>query len=252
MSTKHLYISLLLALITITSCTRYKKLIYIDNPDFTVSNSLYNDYKLKCGDALYIRILSSDDRINALYRPVGEGIGVSLNENSLYIASYVISSDSSITLPVVGRIKAADYTVTEFETMLQKEVNQTVNEAYVSVKLVNYKVTLLGEVLRPGIYQVYQPNTTIFDIIAKAGDIPSSGNRNDIIVIREHNNKITKYKIDLGSVEALKSPVYHLYPNDVVIVKPLKYKVLREDVPIFSLLLSAITTFILVLRVVQK
>jgi len=236
----------------ITSCARYDKLIYLNTEDFAVSNPLYTEYILKPNDALYVKIVSSDERVNSLFKHVGEDRTSYLTENNLYFLSYLIGNDSMVALPILGKINAAGLTVIDFESKLQQAVNEIVNEAFVTVRLINYKITVMGEVARPGTIPVYQPNSTIFDVLAKAGDILNSGNRNEISVLREENNVLTKYKIDLGSIDALKSPAYYSYPNDVIIVKPLRYKTIRENIPLYSLLLSTITTFLLVLNVINN
>jgi len=242
---------MLLAII-ITSCAQYKKLIYLKEEDFAVNNPLYTEYILKPNDALHVKIVSYDERVNDLFKPVVGSIMYGMSESNLYLLSYIIGNDSMVAIPIIGKINAAGLTVIDFESKLQQAVNEMANEAFVTVRLVNYKVTVLGEVAKPGTIHVYQPNSTIFDILAKAGDIPNNGNRNDVSVIREENNILTKYKIDLGSIDAFKSPAYYSYPNDVIIVKPLRYKTIRENIPIYSLLLTTITTFLLILNLIKK
>jgi|BioPla2DNA2_1021312.scaffolds.fasta_scaffold00067_11 polysaccharide export outer membrane protein len=249
---KSYLLSLMFLAIMVMSCARHDKLLYLNTEDFNVSNPLYTEYVLKPNDALYIRIVSADERVNNLFKPVAEDRIYNVSESNLYLFSYLISNDSMIALPIIGKINAAGLTVIDFESKLQEAVNEVVNEAFVTVRLVNYNVTVIGEVARPGTIPIYQPNSTIFDVLAKAGDILNSGNRNEISVLREEDNVLTKYKIDLGSIDAIKSPVYYSYPNDVIIVKPLKYKTIRENIPLYSLLLSTITTFLLVLNVINK
>lgn len=241
-----------LVVLFLSSCARYDRLLYMNTPEIKTQNPLYTDYKLKPQDALYVRIISADQQINSLFRSVSEDRTGVANEASLYLTSYIVDNDSSIILPVVGRLFAAGLSVAEFEKKLQKSIDEVVIETHVSVRLVNYRVTILGEVGRPGVIQIYQPNATIFDALAKAGDISNSGNRNEITVLRVENDVTNKYTIDMGDIEALKSPVYHIYPNDVIYVKPLKYKTARENIPLFTLMLSTITTFLLIVNFFGK
>ena len=240
-------IILVLTIIFFAGCVKYDNLLYLKTNVNQKENLLYKDYILAPHDALFIRILSNDVQINALFQTQSEDRLANANEVSLYLTSYLISSDSTVTLPVVGTIKAAGKTVCDFEKYLQQIINENVIETTVSVRLVNYKVTVLGGVARPGVFPIYQPNATIFDVLAKAGDIENNGNRNEITVLRTLNNVTTNYKINLGDIAALSSPVYYIYPNDVIYVKPLKYQAVRDNIPLYSLLLSTITTFILVL-----
>ena len=234
-------------LIVFTGCVKYDHLLYLKTDVVQKENIIYSDYILSPSDALFVRIVSNDAQINSLFQTISEDRLINANEVSLYLTSYLISADSTITLPVVGTIKAAGMTLVNFERHLQKMIDENVIETNVSVRLVNYKVTVLGGVSRPGVYPIYQPNATIFDVLAKAGDVENSGNRNEITVLRTIKNVTTKYKIDLGNIESMASPVYYLYPNDVVYVKPLKSQSMRDNIPIYSLMLSTITTFLLVL-----
>ncbi len=220
--------------------------------EIKIENPLYTDYTLKPQDVLYIRIVSSDPQINVLFKSVSEERTGIASEASLYLNSYIIDNDSTITLPVIGKLPTAGYSVMAFERMLQKAIDDVVIETHVSVRLVNFRVTIVGEVGRPGVYQVYQPNATIFDVLAKAGDITNSGNRNEVTVLRVENQTTVNYKVDLGKIDALASPVYYIYPNDIIYIKPLKYKTVRENIPLYTLMLSTITTFLLVLSFVGK
>jgi polysaccharide export outer membrane protein len=236
----------------VTSCARYEKLLYLNTSVDKAQSALYTDYELKPQDALYIRIVSADLQINSLFRAVGEERTSVASEASLYLTSYIIDNDSTISLPVVGKMLAAGMSVSEFEKKLQKTIDEIVIETHVSVRLINYRVTVIGEIGRPGVYQIYQPNATIFDALAKAGDISNSGNRNEISVLRIEKDVTINYKINLGNIDALKSPVYYIYPNDVIYVKPLKYKTARENIPIFTLILSTVTTFLLIMTFIKN
>ena len=134
--------------------------------------------------------------------------------------TYLVDSDGHIELPILGRQHVAGKTRAELVDHLRSIIIKDVKDPIVNVRIVNYKVTVLGEVNRPGSYTIDGERITLPEALGLAGDMTIYGKRKDVIVLREVGGKRTHEIIDLTSVESLNSDYYYLKQNDVVYVSP--------------------------------
>ncbi|HON19586.1 MAG TPA: polysaccharide biosynthesis/export family protein [Salinivirgaceae bacterium] len=243
---------LILVMILFASCLQRKDLIYLRNEKISVPIPAYNEYKLRPQDIVFVNITSSDRNLQQMFGNLVEDRVYALNERNLAISGYIVDADSTIRLPYLGQFKAGGLTVNQLQDAIQKSLNDMVIDTYVNVRLVNFKVTLLGEFERPGVYYIAQPNATIFDAIALGGDISKSGNRKQVKIVREDGSKIENYIVDLSDVKVLTSPAFYVYPNDVIMIEPTRHKILLENLPLYTVFLSTITTFLLIWNVLGK
>jgi polysaccharide export outer membrane protein len=124
-------------------------------------------------------------------------------------------------------------------------------ETTIIVKLVNFNITFVGEVRRPGEYKIYQDKINIFEAVSMAGDITDYGNRNEVKLMRMTDEGIALHIIDLTREDILESPYYYLKPNDVIYIEPLKGKQFAFATFPYALLFSTITTAIVLLTFLQ-
>ena len=191
----------------LTSCTSQKDLIYFQSSDQKEYKYTYEDgkqnfspnYYLAKEDMLYIDIVTLDDEVTKMFSARDNRI--SQYDNSVYLNSYVIDKNGEINLPVAGRIKLEGLTVEQAQCVIKEKVEQYVQGVVVSCKMVNYKVSILGEVNRPGTYTFYQPCVSLFELLAVAGDLTYYGNRERVKIIRKTLTEDIIYTIDLRSVE---------------------------------------------------
>lgn len=242
----------ILVLFLASGCLQHKDLLILNVDSFSVQSPVYNEYKLRPQDLLYIRVMSSDKTIQSIFEPISEDRVYTMNDKNLYLTGYTINNDSTIVVPLLGKFKAAGLTLNQLQSVIQKKIDEMVIDTYATVKLANYKVTVLGEVDRPGVIFMSQTNPTIFDALAMVGDISKTGNRKKITVLREVNNSLEKYQVDLSDISVLNSQAYFVYPNDVIYVKPLRTRIVFDNIPIYSIFLSTITTFLLIYNVVLR
>ncbi|MDR0537734.1 MAG: polysaccharide biosynthesis/export family protein [Tannerellaceae bacterium] len=140
------------------------------------------------------------------------------------LTSYPVNSDGDITFPVIGRYHAAGQSKQDFENKLQAEVRKYVPDAIVHVKIENYKVTVMGDVLYPGTLPVYNERITILEALGQVGDLTINGSRTNILVVRD-NNGIKEYgRVDITDPAVFTSPFYYLRQNDLVYVEPNRAK----------------------------
>ncbi len=250
-------LSLLIILggLLLTSCVPQKKIKYLQSSQFqdsippvrSFSNLNELAYKVQPGDNLYVKI-NTDIKTGELFGDFGQSQTNYLNSDaSIYLNSYTVDESGEITLPVIDKINVKDQTLQEIRATLEKAIKEYVVDATVFVKLVNFKITILGEVYHPGTFKIYQDRITIWDAIGMAGDLTDFANRASVNLIRvtEKGNEV--HKIDLTSDQILGSNYYYLMPNDVVYVEPLEIKQFGFNAFPYTLLFSVISTTILVL-----
>jgi polysaccharide export outer membrane protein len=137
-----------------------------------------------------------------------------------------------LTLPIIGKIKCAGLTRHELETEIEKRIKDSnyIAEPQVNVRFANLCISVLGEVNRPGRYDIKRDNITILEALAMAGDLTIFGRREDVAVIREIDGKNVITKLDLRSSDIFTSPCYYLEQNDIIVVNPNKYKAATSEI----------------------
>ena len=217
---------------SLTSCVSQKKMLYFQNEtmlnDSTFTSIEYEnerhfDYKVQPGDILYIRIASLDEKFAAYFNTINIG-STNTSNSSMYLNGYNVDAEGYIDLPIVGRVQVKDHTVSEIQEIVQSSMNEYLKETVVYVKLGAFNLTILGEVARPGQYQVYQSDINIFQAIALAGNATDFANKSKIKIIHQTPKGSQIVRININDADVLSSPHYYLKPNDIVYVEPLKSK----------------------------
>lgn len=134
------------------------------------------------------------------------------------LPTYTVRTDHTIQFPVIGELSTEGLTVEEFTDQLTKKMTKYIYQPTVQVQTLNYKVTVLGEVARPGTFNVPDGQVTLLTALGLAGDLTKYAVRNEVLVVRNQNGTITKEKVDLTSANFINSPFYFLKQNDVVYV----------------------------------
>jgi polysaccharide export outer membrane protein len=138
------------------------------------------------------------------------------------LQTYRVDSDGNINFPVLGVIKIAGLNRQQATVMLQDKLKDYIKEPIVDIETVNYRITVLGEVVRPGTYTSQNERITILEALSLAGDLTIYGERENVLVIQDYDGKKTYTRVNLKSDELFDSPVYYLSQNDVVYVEPNK------------------------------
>ncbi len=134
--------------------------------------------------------------------------------------TYLVDSNGNITFNVIGEIKAAGLTLEQLKEDLKAKLSKYIINPIITIRLTNYKITVLGEVNRAGHYIIPDGKTTVLDALGLAGDLTIYGKRENVLVVRNINGEITKGRIDLTDSNFIKSPFYNLQQNDVIVVSP--------------------------------
>ena len=227
---------LLLALpLLVASCTSYKNVPYLQNPeavnDFEETLPLY-DAKIMPKDLLSITVNTSDPQAAA---PFNLTMQTSINvaqANSTYVTSqptlqqYLVNNEGEIDFPVIGKLKIGGLTKTAAEKLIREQLRPYLKETpIVTVRMSNYKISVIGEVNRPGTFTINNEKVNLFEALAMAGDMTVYGKRNKVKLIREDaqgNRQVIP--LNLNDADIIVSPYYYLQQNDVVYVTPNKTK----------------------------
>lgn len=141
---------------------------------------------------------------------------------SLY--TYLVDREGYINFPVLGEIYVVGMTRVQLAEKMEDMISKYVENPLVNVQLLNFKVTVMGEVNRPGPFTIKNDRVTILDALGMAGDLPLTANRKNILVIRENNDQKEIYRMDLTDPAIFESPSFYLKQNDVVYVEPIENK----------------------------
>ena len=172
------------------------------------------------------------------------GVG---NQNFLF-RGLLVDKEGYLIMPVLGKVKAAGLTRTAFVESLTNQIKPYVTDAVITVRILNFKVSVLGEVRQPGQVTVSSDRLTILEAITQAGDLTVQGTRENVLLIREHQGQKTFARINLTDGNLVNSPYYYLKQNDVIYVepKPAAYNVsgigpyLATTATVVSLLVTAL------------
>lgn len=218
-------------LLTCASCVSQKKMIYLQGADYLQDNpqQIKENFELKIqsDDQLAISISSKDRELIEPFNNntlIGSGSGMNSQYNSQAGVSYFqVDKDGNIEFPIFGTLKASGLTRTELAKELENRLisQNYIKDPLVSIKIMSFKVTVLGEVKAPGVQNVTGERLTLLEALGMAGDLLPSARRENIMVIREEDGKRKSYMVDLtSSYDVLNSPCYYLQQNDVVYVEP--------------------------------
>lgn len=208
----------------LVGCVSKKDIIYFQNDEIDQSK-VSNSYKtiIKPDDLLQITITALDTEAVRPFNLAAVTYSTSSN-SAIGVAqqqSYLVDTKGEIDFPVLGKLKIGGLTRDELIAFLKNKLhpNYIINPN-INVRIANYKVSVLGDVQRPGSYTLTNERITILEAIALAGDLNLSGQRHNVIVHREEEGKKVQYQVDLLSKNIFTSPVYYLQQNDVVYVEP--------------------------------
>ena len=206
-----------------TSCASKKNVVYFQ-PDSVELNTSYelNAPKLQPGDILAISVTADDVRATQPFNQVSpyQGGSGTIQATNPFIPTYTIDSNGEIDFPKLGKVNLAGKTRTQAIDYLRQEVGRYIVDPGISITIRNFRITVLGEVLRPGTFTIENDRITILEALGLAGDLTIYGKRQEVLVIREQNGKKTEYRVDLTKRETLNAPVYYLAQNDVIYVQP--------------------------------
>jgi polysaccharide biosynthesis/export protein len=237
----------------IGSCVSSKKIKYFNDIE-QLEDPIVNPREEKAimpFDRLFIQVLSVDERTNQLFNSSQSSSG-----GGNFMITYPVDAEGNIFFPFAGKINVAGLLLTDASIKIQTALSEYVSKTTVTVRFVENKITVMGQVQREGVYTFQQDKMTIYEALALGGGIAQFGDRKKVVLIRQEGEKITHYVLDLSDSKITSKHYYYVLPNDVIVVEPMKmatrsYNV--SNVQTAVTLLSAVLTLYLLLqtRIVQ-
>ncbi len=243
------YISLLLTIVALYSCTQKEKIIYFQG-DLSTSE-INRDYSptLKTDDMISISVLGFDEQAS---KPFNLLVSNAMQSNTGYTQGapsplgYLIDKDGNIEFPIIGKIKLGGLTRVEAIELMKQQLKLYLNNPTIIIRILNFKITVLGEVRHPGTFTIPNERITLPEALGLAGDLEITGIRKNVLVIRDVNGKKTETRVDLTTKDLFSSSVFYLQQNDVIYVEPNRAKINSSLVNTsnVSMIISIISLFI--------
>jgi polysaccharide export outer membrane protein len=225
---------LAIASLSLFSCGDIKKLQYLQG---AMDSAKVADHKLppaiiQTGDQLSIVVYSDNASATALYNQqlaTGTAAGGGNATAALSTSGYLVDEDGNIQFQGIGVLHVAGLTKSQLIELLNSKLKEFLQNPYYNIRFLNFKITLVGDVAKPGLYSIPSDHINILEAVGLAGDLNITARRDNILIIREQNGKRRFGRIDLTRNDIFDSPFYQLQQNDVVYVDLSKQKVAASD-----------------------
>ncbi len=256
-NTINILIGFITAILFLGSCTSPKKMVYFNTAEQITAADANKNYTpvFHTDDFLAITVTGLDlEAVQPFNLPISnlQSVNNGYTQGTPSPHGYLIDTEGNIDFPVIGKLKLGGLSRSEAIEYLKKQLQVYVYNASVQIRILNFKVTVLGEVKNPGTFNIPNERITLLEAIGLAGDLNITAKRKNILVIRDIDGKKTETRIDLTSKTLFSSPVYYLNQNDVVYVEPNRAKinssvVNASNVGIVISIISLLTTMTVLL-----
>lgn len=239
------------------ACVGSRTVNYLNDPSLTPGASkLFEnqkfEYRLQVNDVLSIRVLGLDEQTHRFFNVESQSGGAMVSDAALYVNGFSVDKNGMVQLPQIGKVKLQGLTVGEAQELVQRKINEYFTNATVIMKMVNWRVSVLGNVGRPGTYMVYNNQITMLDALSMAGGPNEYADKSHVTLMRQSDRGVQALYVDLSSTEVLRSEYYYLLPNDVVYVPSLRARPGRMNLEILSVILATLSTAAVVFTVVKN
>lgn len=241
----------------IWSCGQQKKIAYYQNVDsFKDLSGTQYESKIQPDDLLMIIVSAPDPEAAAPFNLSAESVATpttqSLTMSQRQHMLYLVDKNGSIEFPILGTIDLMGKTKNEAITVLKDKLLQYIKNPIINIRVMNYKVSVQGEVTRPGTYPITSERITLMEAISLAGDLTIYGKRQNVLIIREVDGKKIIGRVDLTKSDFMNSPFYYLVQNDVVYVEPNSAKsnssTFNQNIPVWVSLSSVLISLVLLFK----
>ncbi|MDO7852505.1 polysaccharide biosynthesis/export family protein [Hymenobacter convexus] len=249
---------LLPGLVLLSSCVAQRQLPYLQSPGYSTATATAvanarPSYRIQPNDVLSIRVQSPQPEFNELFNVTDARTAMfGSDPGTMFLSGYSVGEDGQITLPTVGALKVVGLDVPAVQALVQQRVGSFVRGANVVVKLLSFKLTVLGEVRSPGRYFVYNGQASVLEGLGLAGDLTEYGNRQNVKLIRQTPTGAQVVLLDLTDPALLASPYYYLLPNDALYVEPLKARAARANAGNLGLAFAGVSAIVLLLSFLKS
>lgn len=247
-----------LVVLIMTSCASKKDFLYLQSTAASTATESVSSYEttIQPDDVLLLLIASENAEVSAPYNLKAYSILNTTEAGTIgreQMQTYIVDKQGHIDFPLLGRIKVGGLTKAQAIALLKDKLKDHVKDAVINLRILNYKVTVLGEVNKPGAITISSERITLLEALGMAGDLTVYGNRKNLLIVREVDGVKTMNRVDITQSDFLTSPFYYLTQNDVVYVEPNKTRinssVIGPNVTVgISIVSLIITVIVLVTR----
>lgn len=234
-----------------TACTSQKKTIYLQSAENQTTGK-YPEFVLKinANDILSIQVFTiNTEAFPGIASTIDKAV---IDNRTAYEKGMVVDRFGYVDLPLIGKIKLEGMSISEAKDSLVNRFSFFMDDPIVMLKKLSFKITVLGEVNRPGLYYIPNEKITLLEALGTAGDLTYFGDRKEIKVVRQTADGYKEIMVDLTTHAPLNSEVAYLYPEDVVYVKPIKRRKITTVSPTVAVYTSVIATLTLILSLVLR
>ncbi|WP_281637502.1 polysaccharide biosynthesis/export family protein [Flavobacterium marginilacus] len=235
------------------ACASKGDIVYYQNIDRMTTQKNANSYEIKIqpDDLLSIIVSAEDLEIALPFNLRSVSVVSQSRQNSARgeetMQSYLVDSNGYIDFPILGKLKVGGLTRTEILNMFHTKIGVYIKNPIINLRIVNFKISVQGEVASPGSYSVNTERVTLIEALAMAKDLTIYGKRNNILIIREVDGAKTYNRVDITKADFINSPFYYLTQNDVVYVEPNKNKINGAAIGPNTGVLISITSLVITL-----
>lgn len=210
-----------LCLVIASSCVSRKNMVYfqeIEQLSESKKRNQQNNLEIQADDVLTIRVTAPEQEAAIpfnLTKSVGTQLGTTVE-----LETYLVSDEGTINFPVIGILEVQGLTNIELAEKIKNEISEYVKDPIVNVRILNFQISVLGEVRNPGTFTIEDDHITLSKALGLAGDLTIYGKRENILVMGEENGQKTYAYLDLTDANVVNSPHYNLRQNDVIYVEP--------------------------------
>jgi polysaccharide biosynthesis/export protein len=257
-----IYIFISLGLFSFLSCRQTKNVAYYQNIDSfsgAQKNTLFES-TVQPDDLLMITVSAADPEAAApfnLTSTMTPTINGQSSQGPMQQQLYLVNSLGVIQFPVLGEIKIGGLTKNDVNKVINDKLKKYLKDAIVNIRIMNFKVSILGEVNRPGSFNIASERITLPEALSLAGDLTIFGKRNNVILVRELDGKRSYNRVDLTKADFINSSFYYLSQNDLIYVEPNNAKsntssVFNQNIPILISLASLISSAVFSILLINK
>lgn len=240
----------------IFSCASRKKMAYYQNiGDIVQGSESSQNYEpvLEADDQIKIIVVAENQEVaspfNVSRTDAKSGVSTPGQETNIYL----IDNQGYIQFPVIGKIKLGGLTKSQAVAEMNSVLRKYVTEASVTISILNYKVTVQGEVARPGTFNVQSERLTLPEALAMAGDLTIYGKRENVMIVREKLGKKTVERVDITKADFINSPYYYLAQNDLIYVEPNRARINSSKTdPNVGIIISSVSLLITIIVLITK
>jgi polysaccharide export outer membrane protein len=249
--------------IILFSCARVEDYYYfsgVGNEEFqpAAADSAALKAIIQPGDQLSILVSSSSPELTMLFNSSNAGgatmAGATGGSSGNIVLGYLVDSNGDIAFPQLGNVRVVGLSTVEIQELLEKALTPLLKNVVVNTRVVNFRISVLGEVARPGMYNVSYDRINVIQGLAFAGDLTIFGQRETVLLIREVQGKRTTHRLNLNDRSILTDPNYYLKNGDILYVEPNRTRVNQSSTffQVWPTVTSAVTLLILVLNNLQN